>query len=138
MYKHFNAFVVVSPLIIVYNVYICRMIHNGSVKSAIKITIYDFKTHDQADRSQTVRTGKLKFIHFISHSRCKIHNTHNMCILIHPFLPVEWKMLDMNNRQWLIVVNCTRIMCETVFINWLMFSSLLPIIVTYISLWCYS
>lgn len=37
------------------------------------------------------------------------------------FLPVRiGNCLDMNNGQWLIVVNYTRIMCEIAYINWVM------------------
>lgn len=134
---HFNVAVVHFSISCVH---ICRMIHIGSVNSAIKINNWDdSKTH------------KLIFILFVSltprvcaslcfdtqYRTCTMHMYHirfiyllymNVIYKIFPFLPVGWKMLDMNNGQWLIVVNWTWIMCEPVFINWFMFSTLLPII----------
>lgn len=102
-------------------------------KSVTKITIDDYKADDQADQSTSEQTNwNLFTLTLTLDVKC---TPYTFMIQAHIdrslFTCRWWKMLNMNNRQWLIVVNRTRIMCESVFINWLMFSSLLPIIPLY-------
>lgn len=138
MHKHFIAFAVVLPPVRAYN-----LLHTVSifvvwfimdlVKSVTKITINDYKADDQADQSTSEQTNwNLFTLTLTLDVKCTPYTFMMQAHIDRSLFTCRWwKMLNMNNRQWLIVVNRTRIMCESVFINWLMFSSLLPIIPLY-------